>query len=218
MKTLTLSMVVALAIAAFPFVTTHASTVTVDKGRLIEVNDNGSERYLTASGLDSSPTFSPDGQWVAFIRSRPQKKVKTGAGEANANQLWLIKRDGTAPRLLAEGHEDSDPKHTLADLNSPTFSPDGHTIYFKSAAWATSGAVHAIDLKNGSERFVTDGNSLVVMPAGKYKGYLIVSKHKYWMAGGSYDWYWLISPAGAVVDAIGPDLESIEQFKAIYSR
>jgi len=38
---------------------------------------------------------------------------------------------------------------------------------------------------------------------GQYKGYLIVNQHRYFIGGGSYDWYWLFSPAGKEAGPFG---------------
>ncbi|MEY4590739.1 MAG: hypothetical protein RL497_2815, partial [Pseudomonadota bacterium] len=38
-----------------------------------------------------------------------------------------------------------------------------------------------------------------------YKGYLVVQKHKYFLSGGSYDFYWLVSAEGKEVAAVGTD-------------
>ena len=65
------------------------------------------------------------------------------------------------------------------------------------------------------ERFLTDGNSLEVLQKsedGGYDGYLIVKKHKYFFEGGSYDWYWLLTPDG---EEVGP-LKNVEFFKDLY--
>ena len=75
-------------------------------------------------------------------------------------------------------------------------------------AWATSGAVHSIDLQSGKKRFVCPGNSLEIIPEGEYKGNLMVGQHRYFIAGGSYDWLWLIQPDGQTVGAIAPDDEA----------
>jgi hypothetical protein len=47
------------------------------------------------------------------------------------------------------------------------------------------------------------------MPSGNFKGYLLVSRHRYHPEGGSYDEHYLVTPTGAVVYAIpGSRIES----------
>jgi hypothetical protein len=62
---------------------------------------------------------------------------------------------------------------------------------------------------------ITRGNSLEVIPVGKYKNYLIVQRHKYFLAGGSYDWYWLINSQGKEIDPIGEE-DNVAMFKEVY--
>jgi hypothetical protein len=72
--------------------------------------------------------------------------------------------------------------------------------------------VHSIDLNTYKQHFVTDGNSLELVPSGKYKGYLIVSEHKYHKEGGSYEDFWLVSPKGKAIKSLGEEQEQVDAF------
>ncbi len=63
---------------------------------------------------DTSPAWSPDGQWVAFRRS-----TLTGPG----GQLWLMRADGSESRPLT-----GDPQYENA---SPAWSSDGRLIVYQ---------------------------------------------------------------------------------------
>ena len=67
---------------------------------------SGAPRLLT-SGADRSPSWSPDGKTVAFVRVLPD-------GETG---IFRIGRDGRGERLLGEGR-------------SPVWSPDGKYVLF----------------------------------------------------------------------------------------
>jgi dipeptidyl aminopeptidase/acylaminoacyl peptidase len=60
----------------------------------------GSLVQLTQSGRDSSPQFSPDGRWIAFLSERKQAPGKEGDSgesknkESELNQLYAISTDG----------------------------------------------------------------------------------------------------------------------------
>ena len=70
----------------------------------------GAPKALT-TGLawDMQPTFSPDGQLVAFTSDR-------GGGD----NIWVMKADGSAPRPITD--------EPFRLLNSPAWSPDGRFI------------------------------------------------------------------------------------------
>jgi hypothetical protein len=60
-------------------------------------------------------------------------------------------------------------------------------VFFLSSAWATSGAVHRIDTRTGEERFLVDGNRMLVFPDDpRYGPHLRVVRHRYYN-GGSFD-------------------------------
>ena len=164
-------------------------------------------RPLTTSGHDSDPELSPDGRRVVFLRAGP-------GGEAS---IWTIETGGAGLRRWIVARADTAPERTLADLQTPRFSPDGSRIYFLSSAWATSGAVHALDLASGAERFLIPGNSLEVMRSGEYAGPLLVEQHRYYLAGGSYDWLWLFTADGREVGPVGESEEAEAEFRSLYA-
>ena len=69
--------------------------------------------FLSGSGYEGDPRFSPDGRWITFVRSDPDKK---GA------HVWLAQRDGGSARAL---EQDS------GDYASPTFVPGTSEIVYE---------------------------------------------------------------------------------------
>lgn len=160
-----------------------------------------------AAGIEGDPPvrLSSDGRMAVFVRSTPDKLVQTATGEDEATELWTSRADGTDPRMRLRGRSGPTPQETLARFRDPQFSPDGRKVYFLSSAWVTSSAVHALDLKTGKVRYVCPGNSFEVISRGEYAGHLMVEQHRYFLAGGSYDWLWLVTPDGRDVGPITGD-------------
>lgn len=76
-------------------------------------------------------------------------------------------------------------------------------------------------VETGRTRFVCSGNTLEVIPRGEYAGYLMVTQHRYFLAGGSYDWLWLVHPdgqtVGPIMDPEAPDAgQRLAEFRAMY--
>jgi len=170
----------------------YSAQVTEKKGNIYYDN-----QQLTSSGNDSMAVLSPDGKQVVFMRDEA---------------LWLMDVTGNNAHAIVVSADNDDVKQNLTDLNNPRFSLDGKAVYFLSAAWVTSNAVHVVDLATHKQHFVTDGNSLELVPAGKYKGYLIVAKHKYHQGGGSYEDFWLVSPKGKAIKSLGEQEERVNAF------
>jgi dipeptidyl aminopeptidase/acylaminoacyl peptidase len=212
MRLLTILATVCLWPASIP-----AQRVEARDGNLFyQAAEQASPRQLTSTGLDRDPALSPDGRTIAFIRGTPADSVDTVLGREEGTSLWMMAVDGSGARVLVRGRSSETPGQALALLQSPAFSPDGGRIYFLSAAWATSGAVHVVEVVTGAEKFIAPGNSLEVIPSGDYAGFLLVSQHRNFLAGGSYDWYWLVSPEGREVDPVGEDEAAVEEFRAMY--
>ena len=92
----------------------------------------------------SSPTLSPDGGTVVFA-----KRVVDADVVKASSSLWirnLLTRDMAPPkRLTPEGWS----------VNSPSFSPDGKTVYFLSAKSGTQ-QLYALPVAGGTPRQLTD--------------------------------------------------------------
>ena len=79
----------------------------------------------------------------------------------------------------------------------------GATLYFETPAWAVSGAIHAVPVQGGNQRFVTGGKGFAVAHKGKYAGDLVVRTHSYMAGRGSWNPEVIVSPTGKDVRALG---------------
>lgn len=79
-----------------------------------------------------------------------------------------------------------------------TQSLDGGYVYQQVCRWATSDDIIQVRLSDGRRREVSAGNSLSVIRNGKWRGFLLIAKHKYrdGPEGGSYDATWVVKPNG----------------------
>lgn len=180
----------------------------VEKGGDIWFADaTGNRIQLTDSQLDCCPAVSLDGQKVAFVRKTKGQMVNAGFGEVEANEIWVVDVKELQPRMLVPGGQNSSGMKgpLLAALGDPLFSPEGNRVYFVGTA-GTTGNLFSVDLHTGALKLISGGNSIVeVVPMGKFRGCLIVQKHKYFPKGGSYDWFWLVKPSGEEIAPIGDE-------------
>jgi len=187
-----------------------AQTVSVKDGNIQFTDKAGKTTALTSSGKDSDPILAPDGKWVAFVRKVDGKKIATGSDEMDPTELWQVRVDGKEPSLLLRCRESQKPESLIAAFETLQFSTNGKLLYFVTPAWATSGAVHVVDTTNRKERYLFPGNNLKLVPSGEYKDCLLVQQHRYFVGGGSYDWFWLLRPDGKEVGPVGEDTETFE--------
>ncbi|HVI26151.1 MAG TPA: S9 family peptidase [Xanthomonadaceae bacterium] len=101
-------------------------------------------RELATLDRFSAPTLSPDGRQLVFAK----RVVDYDANKA-ATSLWienLVARDAAPPvRLTPEGW----------NVNSPSFAPDGRSVYFLSGKSGSS-QLYAIPVEGGAPRQLTD--------------------------------------------------------------
>jgi dipeptidyl aminopeptidase/acylaminoacyl peptidase len=205
-------LLVSLVTLAFPV---FAQTVSVKNGNIQFTDKSGKTTALTSSGRDSNPVLAPDGKWVAFVRKVDGKKIATGSDEVEPTELWQVRVDGKEPSALVRCRASEKPESVIGAFENLQFSANGKLLYFVTPAWATSGAVHVVDTTSGKERYLFPGNDLKVVTAGEYKDCLLVQQHRYFIGGGSYDWFWLLRTDGK---EIGPVGEETSTFEATYSR
>ncbi len=177
------------------------AAVEVEDGNVF-ILQGSQRRQLTRSGRDAEPALSPDGRWVVFTRvgnsasAGEQGDCKSGA---LADELRRIQANGTGEELLVRGQEGKEPEQSICGFYRKQFSSDGRMIYFLSPAWATSSALHIYDTRDKARRYVMAANDVIVLnecAKADYRDSLIVQQHRYFVAGGSYDWYWLYDRTG----------------------
>jgi TolB protein len=101
----------------------------------MNADGTGIRRLTTSLGLDIKPTWSPDGQQIAFRSQR----------DGN-DEIYVMNADGTCQRNLT-----NDP----ADDRSPAWAPDGRTIAFDHFFNDTFQDISLIDIDGSNLRRVT---------------------------------------------------------------
>ena len=193
-------------------ISAQAQRVGIRQGNVYFVDSAGKAKQLTSGGHDSSPSLNLNRRQVVFVRDNPGKMVATSSGDAQSTALYTVGIDGGNLALLLREKDADEMQDLIASPQLPQFSPDGKNIYFLSSAWTTSGAIHKISLTDNKQNFVCAGNELEVIQKGEHVGKLVVLQHRYFLGGGSYDWYWLINQDGTEVGAIGEETENFKEF------
>jgi hypothetical protein len=140
---------------------------------------------------------APGGKTTYYIMSvksedatSPLRQIETGV---NGNASFVV--------LLKQMSSDN-PKQNLDGFSHLSLSPDGKTLYFQSSAWATSDAVHSLNIATKKVSYVTAGEIACVVRQGQYQGDLIVEQHRYFVQGGSHDDLYLYEPTGKQIGLV----------------
>jgi hypothetical protein len=190
-------------------------TISAVKGNIV-VDIGGQRRTLTRLGRDADPALSPDGRFIVYTRTNGKppsddpQECKTGP---DGDQLRQIAIDGSGDRLLLAARTGDKPPQQLCGFDRKQFSADGRRLYFLAPAWATSSALHVYDFAKQSVSFVAPANDLVVLNfcKGEHRDQLVLNQHRYFIGGGSYDWYWLFDRTGRKeIGPVGTDSDTHE--------
>ena len=113
---------------------TFPGTIVYAKAGNIWIQSGKDARQLTDAGADSMPSFSPDGEWIYFIR----EQIGKGLFPVNGRLNWY---DLATPEMLrvpsdGEGEIEGIVNGRIRDgrstwffwMRQPVLSPDGHTI------------------------------------------------------------------------------------------
>jgi TolB protein len=99
---------------------------------------------------DASPTYAPNGQWIAFTRKYLEQDRWT-----LGRQLWLMRADGSEARQLTD-----EPNLNYSSL---VWSPDSTTLVFmvkNQAAIAQPANIGLIEVDGGKPRLLVEGGYL----------------------------------------------------------
>lgn len=109
-------------------------SIVYAKAGNIWVQTNEDATQLTSSGGDSMPSWSPDGAWIYYIRSKDEVgywpvRGRNGRYDISVPDLMRVKADGRAdPERLATGFVKKGRLEWSAWMRQPVLSPDGRTI------------------------------------------------------------------------------------------
>lgn len=195
-----------------------AATVAVEQGNIVLTDEGGARRQLTAEGHDSAPVLAPDGLSVVFTRTPPGGASLDACATTDEavpqTELWRIGADGRDARRLVQAHEADEMDAIVCDFMNKQFDSAGTRLYYETRAWTTSNALRVVDLASGKDAFFAPGNSLMVVTcAGSpYVDHVVASQHRYFVLGGSYDWFWLFDPTAREIGPFGEEPPSTAEF------
>lgn len=121
---------------------THLLRFDVSSEQIVDITQQN-------DASDSWPVWSPDGEWIAFVR-----RLFTDGQPERGNQLWVMRADGSDARLVTQV---SDTLHQAV-----RWSPDGRFLLYHQYSLdkpLAKPAVWLIDLTNGESREVANPGS-----------------------------------------------------------
>ncbi len=195
-----LSIISAVVVSAFCFINGMPALAEGTSAKKTSAGSIPAKARSAKNPDDSKPVYSPDRKKLAFIRTS-KDVVSAGNGDVPADVIYLADANnpGAAQPLFKKGGKFKSGQQigeiNFGGIETVAFSPDSTKLYFLNAAYAVSGAIVEIDLKTRAIRYVIDGNSLDFEKAGKFKGNLLVARHKY-DDNGAYNVLCVVSPAG----------------------
>ena len=121
-------------VVVVPEEATFQGAIVYAKAGNIWVQTSEGVTQVTSDGGDSMPSWSPDGQWIIFIRSKPEigywpVRGRNGHYDIVVPNLMRVRADGgTEPERLATGFVKDGRLKWSAWMRQPVLAPDAKTI------------------------------------------------------------------------------------------
>ena len=169
---------------------------------------------ITRYGNCREAVMSPNHKLIAFVRCTtvPDSDPEGHSFQRELNEIWLMQVDGSNAVCAVKGRSVAPDGSMFCGLRKVHFGPDGRFLYFVSDDSVTSPAVYVLDTKTGRYRFFSPGDVVGVVKSGEYRGGVVLWQHRYFLAGGSYNWYWLLDRNGKTIGPVGPERKSAVSF------
>lgn len=176
-----------------------AQQVSAKSGNVVYRDAGGIMHTITTAGLDSEAVLSPNGRWIAFLRTSQTDSTDSMRDDRDMEpltDLFIVDTSGFAPRLLLRGGamERAVPHGFPDALTGIGFSNDGATIYARCRVAPTGDALYAVSVSTGAARRVTFADDYEVIRSGPNRGRLLVSQSSIWRRGGRV-WAWYLFAA-----------------------
>jgi dipeptidyl aminopeptidase/acylaminoacyl peptidase len=110
-------------------------------------------RLTTSEGSDTSPAFSPDGRWIAYIEGGDPREIWYATNNVAVVAADPEPGDPPRPRVLTEGLD--------RNLAAPRFSPDGTEVLFLLED-RNNEHLAAVSVEGGAVRRVVSGERAVL--------------------------------------------------------
>lgn len=144
---------------------------------------------------------APGGKTVYYIMADHSNKADEEESFGGDSIVAMDSKSGKKTTLLKEQINEESEKNLFSFFNLQS-SIDGKTLYFQTPTWATSAAVHSLDIASRKAKFITDGSLLCVIANGQYQNHLLITQHRYFIPLGSYDHYYLYDQSGKLVGLV----------------
>jgi Tol biopolymer transport system component len=123
-------------VVVVPDEATFQGAMVYAKAGNIWVQTNDDVKQVTSNGGDSMPSWSADGQWIVFVRSKPEIgywPIKNGSRigyyDIVVQDIMRVRADGGGdPERLATGFVKDGRLEWGSWMRQPVLSPDGKTI------------------------------------------------------------------------------------------
>jgi tricorn protease len=123
--------------------------VITSRGELFTIaSERGNVTRVTRSGArESSPAWSPDGKWIAYV-----------SDQSGHEEVWIADEDGKSARKLSDSDTDKTALAWAPDSKSLAYSASDHKLYVVDVATGQTRTLASSEVANiGSPEFSPDG-------------------------------------------------------------
>jgi Tol biopolymer transport system component len=141
---------------------------------ILDVKSSRKTQLTHYSSSDLYPAWSPDGQWIAFIRYIPASNCgpfpRTDSFDDCDNaSLYLIKPDGSDLKLLLESiHIEAPVDGRHEPYNAPSWSPDSQWLAImvenEGEPYIINQEIALVNIETGELQHLTDNNAMDIIP------------------------------------------------------
>jgi Tol biopolymer transport system component len=183
---------------------------------ILDVNSGQKKQLTSDPSSDLYPSWSPDGQWIAFVRFDPDipgcdPLPSSGFINEKCNQgsLYMIRPDGSGLQLLFEPIFIFNNDAMLMQVidNAPAWSPDSRWLAFltrNESGLPNHSTITIVNIETGEWQLVGAGSLTSISPAWSPDGKKLAFASN--RDGGDFDIYLLDLDENSIVNLTQTDI------------